>query len=178
MKRLARRILLIGSLAAIALAGAIPATAGAWSAGWYGRGAVQAACIRTPQDLVYAHVTTTMWVHNTGISSHWVTNMRLQARLISPNAGLQLQRSWRTKRYPAQSELLQDHNYSFGMAVNTDVVKPDADWLVEVKLIWDRKVPLHDIVQKIRHFEFDTSDCRDGAAPRSGNGPPIGIPQS
>ena len=118
-------------------------------------------CVETDNGLLYAHVGVRMIVHNRGHFTHWATNMRVKARLIPPGSGLNLPRSWRTTRFPTHSQLLQDHNYSHDMAVNTDVMSPETDWLVQVKLIWDRTVPLHDVVHEFK-FPFKTAHCIKG----------------
>jgi hypothetical protein len=106
--------------------------------------------------LEFAHVRVRMIVHNTGAGTHWASNMRVQARLVSPSAGISPEQSWRTQRFPAVSELLQDRTYWKNMAVNTDTVNPDADWKLEIKLIWDRKVPFPDVV---KHFKTTFRGC-------------------
>ena len=146
--------LLAGAVAVMAV-GAPDAVA---KAKWYGSGPVRATCHVNPAGLIYAHVYTRMWVNNTGHFSHWVTNFRLKARLIPTTSGLNYSRSWRTDRAPNSGNLLQNHRYNGPLAVNTDVMSPNADWQVDVKLIWDRKLPLSDIVKKKR-FPLDPSGC-------------------
>jgi hypothetical protein len=121
-------------------------------------------CVQTDNDLVYAHVGVRMIVRNRGHFRHWATSMRVKARLIPPGSGLNLPRSWRTTRYPVHSQLFQDYNYSHDMAVNTDVMSPAGDWLVQVKLIWDRKAPLRDVVHEFK-FPFNTANCINGKTP-------------
>jgi hypothetical protein len=97
-----------------------------------------------------------------------VTNFRLKARLVATTPGLSYHHEWRTTRFPVHSELFQDYNYdNFPMVVNTDTQDPDADWNVQVKQVWDRRIPLHDIVRQFE-FPFDTSHCRKGKPPKGG----------
>jgi hypothetical protein len=159
-------LLLLG--AALVLPGHSAASAPARaSSDWIGWKFQGTNCIDTPEGERYAHVKVRMIVHNGGAPGrHWATNMRLTARLIPPNSGLNLQRSWRTTRFPVHSDLLQDTSYTHDLAVNTDVMSPETDWLVQVKLIWDRKAPWHDVVKKFK-FPFKTAHCRSGKAPIS-----------
>lgn len=171
-----RRLILF--CAAFALLTAATSASAAADDFHYGWGETRSQCIKVENngtELVYAHVTSSMWVHNRGIGSGWVTNFRLKARLVPTTSGLNISRNWHTTRFPVHSELLQDTDYAHAMAVNTDVMNPDADWKVEVKQVWDRKAPWHDIV---RHFflTFDTSHCRKGKTPHSANGEPPATP--
>lgn len=161
-------------LAAVIAIGPGSAIAGPTPDGFQrGWGETKAQCIKDESTgLVFAHVTTSMWVHNRGQGGHWVTNLRLKARLVPTTAGLNIPRSWRTNRFPVHSDLLQDHDYSHAMAVNTDVVDPEAEWRVQVKQIWDRKVPWGDIVREF-YLSFDTGHCRKGK-PYSPPTPPVG----
>ena len=92
--------------------------------------------------------------------------MKVKARLIPTSSALNISRDWRTTRFPVHSELLQDYDYSHNMAVNSDVVNPDGDWLVQVKLIWDRRAPLRDVVHEYK-FPFNTAQCINGKTPLS-----------
>ena len=83
-----------------------------------------------------------------------------------PRAGAPttLQRSWRTSNFPVHSDLLQDHDYSHAMAVNTDVMDPEAEeWKIQVQQIWARKT-LRDIHRDF-YLSFDTSNCKRGKTP-------------
>jgi hypothetical protein len=133
---------------------------------WIGWKFLGTKCVETSDGLVYAHIGVRMRVRNRGHFTHWATNMRVKARLIPPGSGLNLPRSWRTTRFPVHSQLFQDYNYSHDMAVNTDVMSAAADWLVQVKLIWDRKSPLHDVVHEFK-FPFNTAHCINGKTPIS-----------
>jgi hypothetical protein len=107
-----------------------------------------------------------MWVHNRGIGSGWVTNFRLKARLVkAKGAGLNIQRGWKTHRFPVSSGLNQDTNYARPMAVNTDVMSTEEEWKVQVKQVWDRKAPWHDLVREF-YLTFNTSHCRPGRTTR------------
>jgi hypothetical protein len=144
------------------------------SADWIGWKFLGTKCIDTPEGERYAHVRVRMIVHNGGAGPHWATNMRVKARLVPTGSGLNLPRSWRTTRFPVHSDLLQDTSYAHDMAVNTDVMSPEADWRVQVKLIWDRKLPFHDVVKKFS-FPFKTDKCTPG---KTHSGPIVGIPGS
>ncbi len=138
-------------------------TAGAAVSGpfHYGWGETRVSCI-TANGEEYAHVTSSMWVHNRGIGSGWVTNFRLKARLVkAEGAGTSPQRSWRTHRFPARSELNQDSDYFSPMAVNTDVMSIYLEWKVQVKQVWDRKAPFSDLVREF-YLSLNTSHCRPG----------------
>jgi hypothetical protein len=144
----------------------------------YGWGETSSKCIKVESTgRVYAHVTTSMWVHNRGIGKGWVTNFRLKARLIPTTSGLNISRDWRTNRFPVHGDLLQDHDYSHAMAVNTDVVNPEADWKVQVKQIWDRKTPWNDIVHEF-FLTFDSNHCRKGKTYTPPGTPEVGAPGS
>jgi hypothetical protein len=153
--------------ASIAIATALmvvgSSTAGAAVSGpfHYGWGETRVSCI-TANGEEYAHVTSSMWVHNRGIGSGWVTNFRLKARLVkAEGAGINLGRSWRTHRFPVRSDLNQDSDYFSPMAVNTDVMSIHEEWKVQVKQVWDRKAPWHDLVREF-FLTFNTSHCKPG----------------
>ncbi|MDX6601949.1 MAG: hypothetical protein QOF13_1151 [Solirubrobacterales bacterium] len=167
-----KRLPSVVCVAAIALVSLGAGTASADDEFHYGWGETRTQCIKVESTgLVYAHVTTSMWVHNRGIGSGWVTNFRLKARLIPTTSGLNISRNWRTSRFPVKSGLNQDSEYSHGMAVNTDVVKPEAEWKVQVKQIWDRKAPWKDIVREF-FLTFDASHCKKGKTYTPPNQPP------
>jgi len=142
---------------------------------WYGWDFTGTRCLArsTNQgEVVFARFGVNMFVHNGGPGNHWASNMRVRIRLVSPNAGLDLDSAWRTYRYPAQGELEQDRNYNYPFReLDSNPLGAGRDWNVQVKLIWDRKVPFRDIVKK---FEFPLRRCPEGDP----TGPPIGIPGS
>jgi hypothetical protein len=163
------------------MAGARQARSASDSEWGYSWGKTTAKCIEVEvgkevekHTLVYAHVTSSMAVRNRGIGAHWVTNFRLKARLIPTTTSANWTRSWKTKRFPVHSNLLQDYDYSKSMAVNTDTYDPEEDWNVDVKQVWDRDIPWHDIV---RHFEFpfDTGSCRKGKLPVNSGGDGVSL---
>ena len=142
------------------------------SSDWIGWKFQGTTCFDTPEGERYAHVKVRMIVHNGGAPGrHWATNMRLKARLIPPGSGLSYTRSWRTTRFPVHSDLLQDTDYTHDLAVNTDVMSPETDWRVQVKLIWDRKAPWHDVVKEFA-YSFNTASCKPGKVYK----PPITSP--
>ena len=151
------------ALLALAVAlGIVPiAPAQGSSDGWgYGHGPIAIKCIQLGENgVAFAHVDSSMYVRNRGGGRHWVTNFRMKARLIPTTTGLNWSRGWKTKRFPVFSELFQDRNYDKTMAVNTDTVNPEADWNVQVKMIWSRAVPWRDLVQEFT-LHFDTSRCQ------------------
>jgi hypothetical protein len=157
--------LLAAAFLILACAGPARSSSDGWGYSW---GRTKVVCITVvahEHELVYGHVTSSMSVHNRGHFSHWVSNFRLKARLVATTAGLDYHHGWRTTRFPVHSQLLQDHDYDhYPMAVNTDTQAADLDWNVQIKQVWDRGIPLKDIV---RQFEvpFDTSNCRAGKLP-------------
>jgi hypothetical protein len=156
----------------VILAGAKQAQSASDSEWGYSWGETRAKCIKVTAgeyELVFAHVTARMSVRNRGHGAHWVTNFRLKARLIPTTSGLNYTRSWKTNRFPVYSDLLQDYDYSRAMAVNTDTVNPEAEWVVQVKQVWDRKAPWSDIVRQFS-LPFDTSHCRQGKLPKNHGG--------
>jgi hypothetical protein len=113
-----------------------------------------------------------------GWLGHWVTNFRLRARLIPPNHGLNYTREWTTHRFPVHSDLLQDYNYpSEPMAVNTEAANPEYEWVVQVKQVWDRRVPWNDIVREFK-LPFDTSHCKRGKLHHTPGVPPQAVPEA
>jgi hypothetical protein len=168
-----RRLRLLISLSfAVALLLSSLATSQA-HASWRGWGETKAQCISVEAggyDLVYAHVSSSMWVSNHGAGGEWVTNFRLKARLVPTTSGLNWSRSWKTHRFPVHSDLFQDHYYNSPMVVNTDTVDPEADWKVQVKQVWDRRAPWSDLVHEF-FITFDTGHCRKGKIPKGGGGP-------
>ena len=119
-------------------------------------------CHLNPAGLEFAHIGARMTVFNHGWGSHWASNMRISARLVSPNNGLHIANSWHTTRYPVFSELLQDHSYVHDLWVNTDVESPADDWDVQLKLIWDRKFPWTDVVHQYQ-YHFSGCSSSDGS---------------
>jgi hypothetical protein len=153
-----RFVALIVLAAVCALSAPSAASPGVTSADWLGWKFLGTTCHTNSSGLIFARVKVRMLVNNSGIGSHWASNMRVRARLIPPGSGLNISRSWRTQRAPTSGELLQDHRYFHNFAVDTDVMSPNADWRVQVKLIWDRKVPFHDVVKGYT-FPFRTGNC-------------------
>jgi hypothetical protein len=155
------RTRLVCSTAVIAIVGAIGA-APVRSADWRGYKFLGTTARCNPSGLVYAHVRVRMIVSNSGVGAHWASNMRVKARLVHPGSGFDFTSSWRTVRYPGKNanpdELLQDHHYAIDFAVNTDVYSADQDWRLQVKLIWDRKAPWHDVVEKFE-TNFREPEC-------------------
>ncbi|HVO54693.1 MAG TPA: hypothetical protein VMT37_09790 [Solirubrobacterales bacterium] len=136
---------------------------------WWGR--VHAECVTfttsSEEERVYAHVSTTMSVHNRGHFKHWVTNFRLKVRLVATTEGLDINNNWRTKRWPVHGELNQDYDYDhFPMVENTWAQDAESEWDLQARLIWDRRAPLADIVHEVE-VPFDTSKCKRGAKPKS-----------
>lgn len=172
MGRLGRlRLVLATGLVALTTS-VLAATATAGDDGFrYGWGRTIVKCYENNYELVFAHVSVTLWVHSRGHFRHWITNMRLEARLSG--GGSNMQRSWRKSRFPVHSELLQDHNYSHAFAVNTDVMSPEEEWTLQVKQIWDRRRPWEDLVHEYE-VPFDTSDCKKGHIKGEGEGVSLG----
>jgi len=150
------------ALAVIAVGVALvsQATADAKRSEWYGWDFLGTRChVKSTNygDFVFPTFGVRMFVHNGGPGGHWATNMRVELRLESPNSGHGGGAHWRKARYPAQGELLQEHNYNYAFRnLRSDPQPAESEWDVAVKLIWDRKAPFHDIVKK---FKFPLKGC-------------------
>lgn len=97
--------------------------------------------------------------HGAWPGDEYASNLRVEARLENTgNSGAdplglrQLGEEWRTVRFPdpaaVPDELLQDTSYSQILSVTTDGNAVDHDVVVHIKAIWDRKVPLADLVEE------------------------------
>lgn len=153
------RLVLVTGLVLLTTSAAVGAATARNDGFGYGWGRTTVRCYENNAGLVFAHVSVTLWAHSRGHFRHWITNMRLEARLSG--GGNNLQRSWRKNRFPVHSELLQDHNYSHAFAVNTDVMSPEEEWTLQVKQVWDRRRPWADLVHEFEE-PFDTSNCKKG----------------
>src|SRR4051812_8754353 len=98
--------------------------------------------------------------------------MRTSARLVQP-IGLHPVEPFATASYPAAGELAESAGAAATFTVFTNTIDRLATtagghpFVVEVKLIWDRKVPWSDIVQTFKvPFNPDSGACLK-AAPTS-----------
>ncbi len=144
---------------------------------WYAYGAVTTECkyveVRPGVFEDYGVVWANMFVSNEGAipGNHYANHMRIKARLVPTEPGHNFFRHWNTESVETPLENTIYHRRMKGFS--TDTVDPGKGWKLQVKFIWDRQVPFHDIVKK-RTYKFETCEPPEG---RSG-GPEIGIPQT
>lgn len=124
-----------------------PAT-GVGTFGW-GHSPFSVACRGGDGRPVYAHVVVgKMWARNLDDRRHWVTNFKLKVRLIPASSGTGISQTFRTRRYPTSGDLPKNQYVSHQMQANTSGVNPARDWLVDVKLVWNRKTPWRDFTNE------------------------------
>jgi hypothetical protein len=122
---------------------------------------------RTVNNQFYASTSFLMGTRNSNGWHNWVTNFHVRIRLEHPGAGLQLGSPWHDIRWPGGGGLLQDHSYSRILNVSSDGYSPEQDWVVHIKLIWDRTVPQADAVQSLK-FPLAKLACPTGLPVGSG----------
>jgi hypothetical protein len=172
----ARSIILIALIAAgaLALGTAKPAHSATSSTNgctkcWYWWTPPRATCISNNNgQQVYAHVYARQEVVNEAAfpGSHYVSRFRLKARLDHPGPGLG-SKPWHTTRVFNKQEFEEWKHYDRRIAVNTSTQSIYQDWNVQVKLIWDRKIPYDDKVREFT-FSFETGNCKPGGGPCGG----------
>lgn len=162
-------------VAAAVVLGAGPSPAVAYD--WRGFKFLGTTCHNTSAGLIQARVRVRMFVYNKGYFSTYATNMRVRARLVHPGAGLDYTQSWSTVRFPyknaSPNELTSDAFHTADFTVNTEPMSPTQDWRLQIKLIWDRKAPLADSVEK-----FETTFYKTGCTGQVGPiamAPPTGV---
>ena len=114
-------------------------------------------CQKTSVDgLITAGVTINMAEHG----KSGIERFQLKARLV-PNGstGLNYSRSWKKNQSANFGDDEKDNSRKVG--VRTDKYSADADWNVEVKIIFERSAPKTDIVKHYT-WTFDEGTCPTG----------------
>ena len=107
-------------------------------------------CVPAAQGTVRAKVVVRMIVVNhEGLGGDWAQRMRAEARLITTTPGLQYSRAWKKVKTPI---LTINRRHSYTMTVITDNVSPNAEWKVQLKLIWDRPTQRDVVKEKTGKF--------------------------